>query len=149
MFDIGFLEILAIGVVGLLLIGPDQLPGAIRSGAMWVGRIRRTLRNARTEIEHQIGADEIRQEIHNEEVMRRLEELKQTKSLIEQQTRDAVDSLEDEFEDEFEAHSHGPNHHHEDSNPPIVEDIHEDHPQQTSTPTENILPDVTEPKADQ
>ena len=31
MFDIGFAELLLIGVVGLLVVGPEQLPGAVRT----------------------------------------------------------------------------------------------------------------------
>ncbi len=114
MFDIGFLEILVIAVVGLLVIGPNQLPGAIRSGALWFGRIRRSIRNARAEIEQQIGADEIRREIHNEDVLHRLNELKTAKERIEQKVQESTQ----ESIDDFEAHSHGPSHRPEDSHPP-------------------------------
>jgi sec-independent protein translocase protein TatB len=31
MFDIGFFELLIIAVVGLVVLGPERLPGAIRS----------------------------------------------------------------------------------------------------------------------
>lgn len=85
MFDIGFLELLVIAVVGLLVVGPERLPDTVKTCARWVGRIKRVLRNAREEFEQQIGADEIRREIHNEEVLRRLQELKDTKQEIEQQ----------------------------------------------------------------
>ena len=37
MFDIGFAELLLVAVVGLLVIGPERLPEAIRTGSAWVG----------------------------------------------------------------------------------------------------------------
>src|SRR4051812_40904644 len=41
MFDIGWGELLLIGVVALIAIGPKELPGALRSLGQWVGKIRR------------------------------------------------------------------------------------------------------------
>lgn len=72
MFDIGFLELIVVGVVALLVIGPEQLPGALRTAGLWIGRFKRGLQSTRQEIEQQIGADEIRRQLHNEEVMQRL-----------------------------------------------------------------------------
>lgn len=73
MFDIGFFELLVIGVVALLVIGPERLPDTIRSAALWWGRLKRAIQSTRTEIEQQIGADDIRRQLHNEEVMQRLQ----------------------------------------------------------------------------
>jgi sec-independent protein translocase protein TatB len=41
MFDIGWSELLVIGVVALIAIGPKELPGALRTLGMWMGKIRR------------------------------------------------------------------------------------------------------------
>jgi sec-independent protein translocase protein TatB len=41
MFDIGWTELLVIGVVALIAIGPKELPGALRSLGHWMGKIRR------------------------------------------------------------------------------------------------------------
>lgn len=76
MFDIGFFELLLIAVVGLLVIGPERLPTTIRTVALWVGRIKRSIRETRLEVEKQLGADEIRRELHNEQVMRNLEKMR-------------------------------------------------------------------------
>jgi sec-independent protein translocase protein TatB len=72
MFDIGFAELLVIGVVGLLVIGPDRLPETIRTAALWFGRLKRGLSSARQEFEQQIGADDIRRELRNESIMAEL-----------------------------------------------------------------------------
>jgi sec-independent protein translocase protein TatB len=41
MFDIGWSELLVIGIVALIAIGPKELPGALRTLGQWMGRIRR------------------------------------------------------------------------------------------------------------
>jgi sec-independent protein translocase protein TatB len=41
MFDIGWSELLVIGVVALIAIGPKELPGVLRSVGQWVGKIKR------------------------------------------------------------------------------------------------------------
>jgi sec-independent protein translocase protein TatB len=65
MFDIGFAELLLIAVVGLLVIGPERLPGAIRTTSAWVSRIRRGFDEVKAEVQR---------ELHNDEVMRQLRE---------------------------------------------------------------------------
>ncbi len=77
MFDIGFAELLVLGLVSLIVIGPNRLPEAIRTLALWLGRARRTYSQFRKDLEQEIGADEIRQELHNEEIMAQLRETQQ------------------------------------------------------------------------
>ena len=77
MFDIGFAELLVIGVVALIVIGPNRLPETIRTLALWLGRARRTYSQFRRDLEQEIGADEIRRELHNEEIMAQLRETQQ------------------------------------------------------------------------
>ena len=76
MFDIGFAELLLIAIVGLLVLGPERLPGAIRTTSLWLGRLRRSFSSMKQEIEREIGADEIRRQLHNESVMASLNESK-------------------------------------------------------------------------
>jgi len=74
--NMGFTELLLIAGVCLLVIGPERLPEAVRNVSLWIGRIKRGLRDARQEIEKQIGADEIRRQLHNEEVLKNLEKIR-------------------------------------------------------------------------
>ncbi len=78
MLDIGFPELVLISIVALLVIGPEKLPETIRTISLWVGRFQRSFTNIRKEIEDEIGADEIRQQLHNESVMHELEDTKNT-----------------------------------------------------------------------
>jgi sec-independent protein translocase protein TatB len=77
MFDIGFPELMMVSIVALLVIGPDKLPQTIRTMVLWIGRFKSSLANIRADIENEIGADEIRQQLHNESVMKDLGETRQ------------------------------------------------------------------------
>jgi len=85
-FDIGFAELLLIGVVGLLVVGPEQLPGAVRTVLAWVNRFRRSFDQIRTEV---------RRELHNDEV---LQKLKEESKQLERQVRETTQSVEREME---------------------------------------------------
>ncbi len=69
MFDVGFPELILVAVVGLLVIGPERLPEALRTLGLWFGRMRRSFISVKTEIEKEIGMDEVRRQLHNEAVM--------------------------------------------------------------------------------
>ena len=86
MFDIGFAELLLIGVVGLLVVGPEQLPGAVRTVLAWVSRFRRSFEQIRTEV---------RRELHNDEIMQKL---KAESQQLEQQVRETTQSVEQEIQ---------------------------------------------------
>lgn len=67
MFDIGFLELLLIGVVGLLVLGPERLPKAARTVGLWVGKIKRSVAGIQREINEQLEAEELRQKLAEQE----------------------------------------------------------------------------------
>lgn len=60
MFEIGFLEIFLLGVIALLVVGPDRLPGLARTVGVWVGKAQRLVGQVRADIEREVRADEIR-----------------------------------------------------------------------------------------
>jgi|TARA_B100000768_G_scaffold85528_1_gene80826 sec-independent protein translocase protein TatB len=76
MFDIGFSELLIIAVLTLIVMGPERLPETVRTITLWFGRLRQFLSAARTEIEDEVGVEEIRRQLHNEQIMRDLEKTK-------------------------------------------------------------------------
>ena len=82
MFDIGFPELLLVSTVALLVIGPDRLPETIRTLMVWLGKIRTSFTNIKMEIEQEIGVDEIRQQIHNDSIMKELNKTKKQCSRI-------------------------------------------------------------------
>ncbi|AMO67320.1 translocation protein TatB [gamma proteobacterium BDW918] len=70
MFDMSFLELLVVGIVGLLVLGPERLPGAIRTGSLYVGRLKRGFNKLRFEIEDEINATEIRTKLKSDAIYR-------------------------------------------------------------------------------
>ncbi len=93
MFDIGFPELVMVSIVALLVIGPEKLPETIRSLSLWIGRLQRSFANLRREIESEIGADDIRQQLHNESIMSELENTKSTLRQVEQDVKNTINSV--------------------------------------------------------
>ena len=82
MFDIGFAELLLVGIVALLVLGPERLPGAVRTASLWIGRIKRSFSTIKAEVEREIGADEIRRHLHDEQILDLEREMKAMKQDI-------------------------------------------------------------------
>jgi sec-independent protein translocase protein TatB len=60
MFDIGFSEILVIGVVALIVIGPERLPKVARTLGHMAGRLQRYVNEVKADINREIELDELR-----------------------------------------------------------------------------------------
>lgn len=88
--DIGLQEILLISVLALIVLGPERLPTAIKTIAVWVNRFRRSFNEVKLAVEKEINADEIRQQIHNENVLHELGE-----------TRKALDEFEEQLKQDL------------------------------------------------
>lgn len=70
MFDIiSISELFVIAVVILIVMGPERLPDVLRTAGLWLGRLRRSFNSVKSEIESEIGMDDIRRQLHNEAVM--------------------------------------------------------------------------------
>ncbi len=61
MFDVGFWELALIGVVALLVVGPERLPALARSVGLWAGKIRRYTDHVRREIARDFDVHEVRE----------------------------------------------------------------------------------------
>ncbi len=75
MFDIGFSELLLLSVIVLLVIGPKRLPETLRTLGLWIGRMRRSFTRVKTEIEREIGMDDVRRQLHNEAIMEQMKDI--------------------------------------------------------------------------
>lgn len=60
MFDIGFWELALIGVVALIVIGPERLPLVARTVGLWVGRMRGFVQSVKTDIDQELRAEELK-----------------------------------------------------------------------------------------
>ncbi len=61
MFDVGFSELLLIGLVSLLVIGPERLPKVARLAGFWLGKTRSMVASVKEEIKLELQAEEMRQ----------------------------------------------------------------------------------------
>ncbi len=66
MLDIGFTEILLLGAVALIVLGPEKLPHAARMAGAWYGRIRRSISTIQAEIEQEVNLAEMRKRMNDE-----------------------------------------------------------------------------------
>lgn len=64
MFDAGFWELLVIGVLALVVVGPERLPRLARVVGLWVGRARHAFYSVRDEIEREANLDGLRETEH-------------------------------------------------------------------------------------
>jgi sec-independent protein translocase protein TatB len=60
MFDMGFTELALIGVVALVVIGPERLPGVARTAGKYFGRLKRFMTTVKADVEQELRADELR-----------------------------------------------------------------------------------------
>lgn len=93
MFNIHSTELLLICVVALIVIGPEKLPGAIKTVSLWVGRFRRSFYKVKNEIERELNSDEIRRQLHNESVLEDIEDAKSRMSALAKETEKSVNNL--------------------------------------------------------
>jgi sec-independent protein translocase protein TatB len=61
MFDVGFSELCLIGLVSLLVIGPERLPKVARLTGYWLGKTRSMVAAVKEEIKLELEAEELRQ----------------------------------------------------------------------------------------
>lgn len=90
MFDIGFFELILIGIVALLVIGPERLPGVARQAGMWVGKMRGFVASVKEDIDQELKADELKK------IMKQHADSNSIHEIIEE-TKDAVDKAKQEY----------------------------------------------------
>ena len=74
MFDAGFLELVVIGVIALVIVGPERLPGIARKVGRWVAKARAIVNTTKSDIERELRTDEMRNMlIMQEEKIRNLQ----------------------------------------------------------------------------
>ena len=151
MFDIGFSEIVVCAIVALLVIGPERMPEAVRTVGLWIGRLKRGLRETRSEIERQIGVDDIRRQLHNEDIMRSLEDARRDMDSVVAQTQASLTIENDVIEREYQSEPDLPYHAHHEENAALeaitdeAEDNHKLLPDLLASQIENLDPQA-EPK---
>ena len=60
MFDLGFTELMIIGVVALIVVGPERLPRVARTAGHLIGRLQRYVADVKADISRETELDELR-----------------------------------------------------------------------------------------
>src|SRR5664279_5015370 len=60
MFDVGFSELMVIGVVALVVIGPERLPKVARTAGLLLGRLQRYVSDVKADINREMQLDELK-----------------------------------------------------------------------------------------
>jgi len=68
-FDIGFWELVLISVVGLVVLGPERLPVAIRSVSKFVGAAKSMANSVKDELSHELKVQELQENLRKAEQM--------------------------------------------------------------------------------
>lgn len=91
MFEIGFWELVMVGVVALIVVGPERLPGLARTAGLWLGKARRMIADVKSEVDRELHLEEIKQ------TLRQQANLGEVKDLTDQ-----VKSLRQDIQAEFD-----------------------------------------------
>jgi len=91
MFEIGFWELIVVGVVAMIVVGPEQLPGLARKAGFWLGKARRMIAEVKADVDRELHLEELKQ------TLRQQADLGEVKDLADQ-----VKSFRHEIEKEFD-----------------------------------------------
>jgi sec-independent protein translocase protein TatB len=95
MFDVGFSEIVLIGVVALIVIGPERLPKAARTMGLLFGRLQRYVGDVKADINREMELDELRK--LQKQVQGAAQEFKTSVESAAQNVHAGVRSVEDQL----------------------------------------------------
>lgn len=59
MFDIGFSELVLIGLLALVVLGPKRLPEVARAAGHWAGRLRRFIDDVKREVDREVRDEDL------------------------------------------------------------------------------------------
>ena len=67
MFDVGFWELCLVGLVSLLVIGPEKLPKVARLAGFWIGKTQQLVSSVKAELKDELQEEELRQLIREQQ----------------------------------------------------------------------------------
>lgn len=100
MFDIGFSELLMIGVVALIVIGPERLPKVARTAGHLYGRMQRYIATVKSDISQEMHLDELRRagQSFRESVESTVADVKEQSTVVDDYLRKEAASISEAME---------------------------------------------------
>ena len=83
MFDVGFTEILMIGVVALVVIGPERLPAVAKTAGQWIGKLQRFVRGVKTDLASELQSGDLKKLIGDQR-----EQINELKNMVSSAKKD-------------------------------------------------------------
>jgi len=88
MFDSGFLEMLVVGIIALLVVGPERLPGVAAKAGRMIGKLKAFIATTREDIEREIRADELQNML-----VKQKEEISELRDMMQSTQQDVASEL--------------------------------------------------------
>ncbi|MDQ5909695.1 MAG: sec-independent protein translocase protein TatB [Pseudomonadota bacterium] len=96
MFEIGFWEMVLVGVVAMIVVGPERLPGLARTAGMWLGKARRMVADVKAEVDRELHLEEIKQSLRQQVELTDINQMKQDFTA---QAKAIQEDIQAEFDD--------------------------------------------------
>ena len=95
MFDIGFTELMLIGVVALIVIGPERLPKVARTAGHLYGRMQRYVTDVKSDISREMEIDELKRagQQFKDSMESTMSEVQQQASVVDDYLREETASI--------------------------------------------------------
>ena len=107
MFDFGFWEIAIIGIITLIVVGPERMPSLARKAGIYAGKLNKFVKKIKFDIDEELKVDELKEQLS----------IKNEESVLSQAVEDVKTSVEQYQKDVIEP---------TDPNPQPSEDLQED-----------------------
>ncbi|REF27092.1 sec-independent protein translocase protein TatB [Xenorhabdus cabanillasii] len=98
MFDIGFSELLLVLVIGLIVLGPERLPVAVKTIAGWVRVLRSLAVNVQSELAKELKLQELQDSLKKMEAKADLQSLSPELKASMDELREAAESLKKSYQ---------------------------------------------------
>jgi sec-independent protein translocase protein TatB len=95
MFEIGFWEMVLVGVVAMIVVGPERLPGLARTAGLWLGKARRMVADVKAEVDRELHLEEIKQSLREQGHLTEINDIKQDLA-------DRVKAIQQDIQAEFD-----------------------------------------------
>ncbi|AML56043.1 Twin-arginine translocation protein TatB [Serratia rubidaea] len=108
MFDIGFSELLLVLVIGLVVLGPERLPVAVRTVAGWIRALRSLAASVQNELSQELKLQELQDSLKKAEKAG-LQNLTPELKASMDELKEAADSLKRSYQPDADANTiHNP-----------------------------------------
>ncbi len=85
MFDFGFWEIAIIGIITLIVVGPEKMPALARKAGLYVGKFKKFVSKIQNDINNEIKSEELKEQLS----------IKDDKSSLSQTVEEAKSSIDE------------------------------------------------------